>query len=84
MAEEKKINSVKIPEVEVSPVADASCPPPPIDDQFKGLCKRVSDGMEFAYAIHEADTYGRTHTAKNSSLFWQGVESEFRQLFDKK
>ncbi len=41
-------------------------------------------GEEFALAIHEADTYDRTHSLKNSVHFWQGNKKQFRETFEKK
>ncbi len=75
--------SVEIPNVTVSPVADVSCPPPPADELFTFQAKRLSDGMLFAVCVHEPDTYGKTVTCKNSALFWQGDQKQFREFFDK-
>jgi hypothetical protein len=75
--------AVEIPKVTVSPVADASCPSPPADENFTALATRVSDGMKFAVAFHEPDTYNNTVTCKNSALFWQGTNADFRNQFDK-
>lgn len=41
-------------------------------------------GEEFALCIHAPDTYGNTHSLKNSEHFWQGKEEEFRVAFEKK
>ena len=41
-------------------------------------------GEEFFLAVHEPDTYERTHTLKNKEHFWQGSEKQFRAAFEKK
>lgn len=41
-------------------------------------------GEEFALAVHEPDSYERTHTLKNKEHFWQGTEKQFRIAFEKK
>lgn len=75
--------AVEIPTVKLEELSHIVCPPPPSDDKFTIHAKRVSDGMLFAVAFHEPDTYGKTVTAKNSALFWQGDEATFRLMFDK-
>ncbi|MFA7301874.1 MAG: hypothetical protein WC069_06210 [Candidatus Shapirobacteria bacterium] len=75
--------SVEIPQVEVSPVADVSAPVAPGNEEFKLLATRLSDGQKYAVAFHSPDTYGKTVTAKNSANFWQGNEADFRLQFDK-
>lgn len=67
----------------ITQTAHTSCLPPPADEAFSGSYKRDSDGLVYALAVHEPDTYGRTHTAKNSAFFWQGTKEEFRQQFEK-
>lgn len=75
--------AVAIPTVTLENLSHIVCPPPPSDDKFTVHAKRVNDGMLFAVAFHDPDTYGKTVTAKNSALFWQGDEKTFRELFDK-
>lgn len=41
-------------------------------------------GEEFVLAVHEPDSYERTHSLKNKEHFWQGNEKQFRQAFEKK
>lgn len=41
-------------------------------------------GEEFALCIHEPNTYGRTHTLRNTQHQWEGTKKEFRQAFEKK
>lgn len=40
-------------------------------------------GEPFALCKHEPDTYGRTHSLKNSLHFWQGTEGAFQLYFEK-
>ena len=68
---------------EPTPVFDPRANPPLDDDHNKGLFVRRSDGEKFALAVHEKDTYHRTHSLKNTAHFWQGNEAEFRAEFEK-
>lgn len=57
---------------------------PKDEDYTDGVFTRTSDGEDYALAIHEPDTYGKTHSAKNSRHFWQGTKEEFKKEFEKK
>lgn len=41
-------------------------------------------GELFALCKHDPDTYGRTHSLKNTVHFWQGSEAQFQATFEKK
>lgn len=61
---------------------------PPKNSDFdlsKRYLKKEGDfaGEEFVLAVHEPDTYERTHTLKNKQHFWQGNEKQFRATFEK-
>ena len=64
-------------------ILDPRAMPPRDEDHDKGAFTRLSDGELYALAIHEKDTYGRTHSLKNTLHFWQGSEPEFRMQFTK-
>ncbi len=40
-------------------------------------------GELFALCKHDPDTYGRTHSLKNSLHLWQGSEGQFQMYFEK-
>lgn len=40
-------------------------------------------GEAFALCVHEPDTYGRTHSLKNSIHFWEGSLGAFERFFEK-
>lgn len=40
-------------------------------------------GEEFALCIHDPNSYGRTHSLKNSLHFWEGTEGQFQLQFEK-
>lgn len=40
-------------------------------------------GEVFALCIHPPNTYGRTHSLKNSLHYWEGSEGQFNQCFEK-
>jgi hypothetical protein len=60
----------------------------PKDEEFTDgiFVKAEGDfsGEDFALCIHPPDTYGKTHSLKNSLHFWQGTKEEFRKTFEKK
>lgn len=57
----------------------------PKDEEFTdGMFKHSETGEPYALCKHEPDTYGNTHSLKNSAHFWQGREKEFRATFEKK
>lgn len=84
-----KLKASPIPQVAAIPeVSDVSTGGTPKDEDYTDgiFVKRKGDwqGEEFALAIHEPDTYGRTHSCKNSLHFWQGNEDEFDAAFKSK
>lgn len=40
-------------------------------------------GELFALCIHPANTYGRTHSLKNSLHYWEGTIGQFEAFFEK-
>jgi len=66
------------------PLAEGGAPK---DNEFTDGIYRMKEGNhageDFALCIHEPDTYGKTHSAKNSLNFWQGNEKEFKSAFEK-
>ncbi len=60
---------------------------PPKNTEFtEGKFRMVEGnhvGEVFALAVHEPDTYDRTHTLKNKEHFWQGNKAQFRVAFEK-
>lgn len=77
------------------PLAVAKEAPTPLDQGGAPLDEEYTDGLYvmpegdfagevFALCIHPADTYGRTHSLKNSLHAWQGTKDEFKKTFEKK
>ncbi len=79
--------AIAIPKVEPKPIPDEVSPELPKDEDYThGLFVKLTGqdaGEQFAVAVHPEDSYGRTHTAKNSLHFWQGNAAQFREHFDK-
>jgi len=79
-------NLPEVPQVVIPDVVERS-DPPRNTDYTKGIfVKRRGDfaGEEFALAIHEPDTYERTHSLKNRLHFWEGNAEQFAAEFEKK
>lgn len=85
-----ELKASPIPQVEAVPeVSNVSNGGAPADEDYTdGVfvmnAKATWPNEEFALCIHEPDTYGKTHSAKNSLHFWQGNEAEFDSMFKKK
>lgn len=43
----------------------------------------IHPGETFALCIHPANTYGRTHSLKNSLHYWEGTVGQFESYFEK-
>lgn len=43
----------------------------------------IHPGESFALCIHPANTYGRTHSLKNSLHYWEGTIGQFEAFFEK-
>lgn len=75
-------NTLPTPFPNPLPPVDESNPPP--DHIFtEGKYRSRADGEEYLLAIHPPNCAGQTHTLKNSEHFWQGVEAQFQELFEK-
>lgn len=73
--------AVAIPVVKKKELAVVEAHNPPGDHQFTFLARRDVDKQLYAVAVHEPNTYGRTHTAKNSESYWDGTMEQFRTQF---